>query len=259
MKKFVLLQILLSFSLALFAQANRVIPEKKEDGWRLMVNGTPLMINGINWDYFPVGTNYSYSLWNQSDDFIKKALDDEMSLLKNMHVNTIRVYVGIQPKWIRYIYETYGIYTMLNHSFGRYGLTLDGAWAPNTEYSDPRVKELLLKETKQLAEEYRNTPGLLLYLLGNENNYGLFWSGAETEDIPMEDRKSTQRAQHMYKLFNEAAIAMKSIDPAHPVSICNGDLLFLDIIARECKDVDILGINVYRGLSFSDLFKRVKN
>jgi hypothetical protein len=258
MKKLILLQTLFFFSFALSAQVNRVLTEKNEDGWRLMVNGNPMMINGMNWDYFPVGTNYSFSLWNQSDEFIKKALDDEMSMLKNMNVNVIRIYTGIQPKWIRYIYENYGIYTMLNHSFGRYGLTINGAWAPNTEYSDPRVKELLLKETRQLAQEYKDTPGLLLYLLGNENNYGLFWSGAETEDIPMEDRESTHRANHLYKLFNDAAIAMKSIDPGHPVSICNGDLLFLDIIAKECQEIDILGINVYRGISFTDLFERVK-
>ncbi|MBW6533462.1 MAG: hypothetical protein K0B11_00495 [Mariniphaga sp.] len=259
MKQFLLLQIFLCFSVSLFAQTERVAVVEKEDGWRLQVDGVPFMVNGMNWDYFPIGTNFSYSLWNQPDDFIKKALDDEMSLLKNMNVNAIRVYTGIQPKWITYIYETYGIYTMLNHSFGRYGLTLDGAWVANTEYSDPRTKELLLREVTELAEEYKNTPGLLLYLLGNENNYGLFWGGAETEDIPVEDRESTQRARHMYKLFNEAAIEMKTIDPGHPVSICNGDLLFLDIIAEECKDVDIFGINVYRGMSFGDLFTRVKN
>jgi hypothetical protein len=259
MKQFIFLQLFLCFSVSLFAQPNKIGVESKQDGWRLLVNGEPFMVNGMNWDYFPIGTNYSYSLWNQSDDFINKALDDEMSMLKNMNVNTIRVYTGIQPKWIKYIYETYGIFTMLNHSFGRYGLTLDGTWVANTEYSDHRTKELLLREVKELAEQYKNTPGLLLYLLGNENNYGLFWEGAETEDIPMEDRESTQRARHMYELFNEAALAMKAIDSNHPVSICNGDLLFLDIIAGECKDVDIFGINVYRGLSFTDMFDRVKN
>ncbi|KAF0201653.1 MAG: cellulase domain containing [Bacteroidetes bacterium] len=258
MKQKFLALILLSFSISLLAQPQKVAIENTEKGMKLMVNDQSFMVNGMNWDYFPIGTNYSYSLWTQSDDFIKKALDDEMSLLKNMNVNTIRVYTGIQPKWITYIYETYGIYTMLNHSFGRYGLTLDGAWEGNTDYADPRVKELLLKEVTALVEEYRNTPGLLLYLLGNENNYGLFWRGAETEDIPMEDRESTQMARYLYKLFNEASVAMKAIDPNHPVSICNGDLLFLDIIAEECKDVDIFGINVYRGISFTDMFDRVK-
>ncbi|MCK7529837.1 MAG: hypothetical protein MZV63_01635 [Marinilabiliales bacterium] len=165
-----------------------------ENGVKLVVDGKDFMINGMNWDYFPIGTNYSYSLWNQSDAFIKAALDQEMSFLRNMGVNVIRQYTGIQPKWIKYIYQNYGIYTMLNHSFGRYGLTLESEWVANTEYSDPRVRELLLKEVTALVDEYKGTPGLLMYLLGNENNYGLFWEGAETEDIPIEDRKSTTRA-----------------------------------------------------------------
>lgn len=258
MRNFLTALFVICIPLSMLSQTNRIITEKQPDGWRLLVDGQAFMVNGMNWDYFPIGTNYSYSLWNQPDDFIKKALDDEMSLLRNMGVNAIRVYTGIQPKWITYIYENYGIYTMLNHSFGRYGLTLDGAWVANTEYSDSRVRELLLKEVKELAKEYKDTPGLLLYLLGNENNYGLFWGGAETEDIPVVDRQSTIRARHMYKLFNEASIAMKSIDSNHPVSLCNGDLLFLDIIAEECKDVDIFGINVYRGISFTDMFDRSK-
>jgi len=229
-----------------------------ENGVKLTVDGADFMVNGMNWDYFPIGTNFSYSLWNQSDEFIKTALDAEMSLLRNMGVNAIRVYTGIQPKWITYIYETYGIYTMLNHSFGRYGLTLGSEWVANTEYADPRVKELLLKEVREMVEEFKGTPGLLLYLLGNENNYGLFWEGAETEDIPIEDRKSTVRAEAMYKLFNEATVEMKNIDSSVPVSICNGDLLFMDIIAKECKDVDIFGVNMYRGVSFGDAFERVR-
>jgi hypothetical protein len=239
------------------ARAQRVVVDRSPAGMKLTVNGEDFMVNGMNWDYFPIGTNYSYSLWNQPDDIIRAALDAEMSLLKNMGVNTIRVYTGIQPRWITYIYENYGIYTMLNHSFGRYGLTLDGVWVGNTEYADPRTKKLLMEEVSEMANMYKGTPGLLLYLLGNENNYGLFWEGAETEDIPIEDRKSTVRATAMYKLFNEATVAMHGIDQSHPVAICNGDLLFLEIIQQECPDIDIFGTNMYRGVSFGDAFQRV--
>jgi hypothetical protein len=242
---------------AAMAQAQRVVVDRSPAGMKLTVNGEDFMVNGMNWDYFPIGTNYSYSLWNQPDDIIRAALDAEMSLLKNMGVNTIRVYTGIQPRWITYIYENYGIYTMLNHSFGRYGLTLDGVWVGNTEYADPRTKKLLMEEVSEMANMYKGTPGLLLYLLGNENNYGLFWEGAETEDIPIEDRKSTVRATAMYKLFNEATVAMHGIDQSHPVAICNGDLLFLEIIQQECPDIDIFGTNMYRGVSFGDAFQRV--
>lgn len=251
--------LLLFFSTSVFSQSHLVTVKSSSDGFQLIVNDEPLMVNGMNWDYFPIGTNYNYSIWTESDDFIRVALDHEMGLLKNMGVNAIRVYTGIPARWITYIYEKYGIHTMLNHSFGRYGLTLDGAWVPNTEYSDERTRELLLKEVTELVQEYKDTPGLLLYLLGNENNYGLFWGGAETEDIPVVDRISTIRARAMYKLFNEAALAMKEISTNHPIALCNGDLLFMDIVVEECPDVDIFGTNMYRGVSFGDAFQRVKD
>jgi hypothetical protein len=259
MKKIFFLLTLFSWSISFYAQADKIQIDKSNEGIKLKVNGQDLIINGMNWDYSPIGTNFNYSLWKQKDEIILKALDDEMGLLKNMGVNTIRVYTGIPKKWIEYIHTKYGIYTMLNHSFGRYGLTLNGSWVVNTEYSDPATRNFLLQEVKQMATEYKDTKGLLLFLLGNENNYGLFWDGAETEDIPVEDRKSTVRAESMYKLFNDATLAMKAIDNSHPIAICNGDLLFLDLIAKECKDVDILGVNVYRGISFGNLYERVKN
>ena len=177
----------LLFATLAFAQVNKVTVQKNEDGMKLLVDGQDFMINGMNWGYVPIGTNYNYSLWKQSDDVIKAALDAEMGLLKNMGVNAIRQYTGIQPKWITYIYENYGIYTMLNHSFGRYGLTIEGTWVPVTDYRDGKTKKLLMSEITKLAEDYKNTPGLLMFLLGNENNYGLFWAGSETEDFPDEE------------------------------------------------------------------------
>lgn len=241
----------------LLAQPDDIVIQQNDEGHKLIVNGKDFMINGMNWDYFPIGTNYTFILWEQTDDFIKAALEAEMTLLEEMGVNAIRVYTGIQPKWIEYIFDNYGIHTMLNHSFGRYGLTIDGDWVGQTDYADPRVRELLLSEVKELAVTFRNTRGLLLYLLGNENNYGLFWEGAETENIPIEDRNSTKRARAMYRLFNEAAQLMHTHDTAHPVAICNGDLQFLNVIIEECPDIDIFGTNIYRGVSFGDAFQRI--
>ena len=252
------------FVTSIFAQADKVSVLNDDDGMKLVVNGEHFMINGMNWDYFPIGTNYSYSLWKQSDDVIKAALDAEMGLLKNMGVNVIRQYTGVQPKWIKYIYEKYGIYTLLNHSFGRYGLTvLTVHGILVTDYRDPaHSKTLLMSEATKLAQDYKDTPGLLMFLLGNENNYGLFWAGAETEDFPDEAEKidfiGEERGRPMYKLMNDASIKMKSIDGSHPIAICNGDVLFIDIIAEECKNIDVFGTNMYRGSSFTDAFKTVK-
>jgi hypothetical protein len=262
MKNNFLRLLLFFFALNVFAQGNKVSVVDDDQGMRLLVNGKSMMINGMNWDYFPIGTNFNYSLWKQADDVIKTALDTEMSLLRNMGVNTIRVYSGMPAKWITYVYEVYGIHTMLNHSFGRYGLTLNGAWTPVTDYRDSATKALLLSEVTTMAKTYKDTPGLLLFLLGNENNYGIFWAGAETEDFPddedMRKEMGEKRGRPMYKLFNEAAKQMKAIDTSHPVAICNGDLLFVDLVAEECPDVDIYGTNMYRGRSFGDAFKVVK-
>ncbi len=263
MKNYLLRALLFFFTLGIYAQADQVSVVQDGKGMKLVVNGEDFMINGMNWDYIPIGRNtVDAEFWKKSDDIIKAGLDTEMSLLKNMNVNVIRQYTGVPARWIKYIYENYGIYTMLNHSFGRYGLTLDGVWTPVTVYDDPKTAEFLMSEVENLVRDYKNTPGLLLYLLGNENNYGLFWQGAETEDFPDDEQEKAfigeKRGRPMYKLMNEAAKLMKSMDTSHPVAICNGDVLFIDIVAEECKDIDIYGTNTYRGVSFGDMFEVVK-
>ena len=190
MKNNFLIIMLFLFTTMAFAQVDKVEIISNDDGMKLVVNEKDFMINGMNWDYIPIGTNtVNANFWKKPDDIIKAGLDREMSLLKNMNVNVIRQYTGVPAKWIQYIYENYGIYTMLNVPFGRYGLTLDGVWTPVTDYADPKTQEFLLTEVDTLVEEYKNTPGLLLYLLGNENNYGLFWAGAETEDFPDDEKE----------------------------------------------------------------------
>ncbi len=236
MKKILVALTTLLFTVSALGQRQVEVADTPQ-GWQLTVDGTPFFISGMNWDYFPIGTNYAYNLWEQSDDVIRAALDSEMTLLKNMGVNVVRQYSHIPPSWIEYIYNNYGIYTVLNHSFGRYGLMIDGVDYSHTDYSITEIRKHLLSEAIALAETYKNTQGLLLYLLGNENNYGLFWKGAETEDIPVEEGVTASRARHMYRLFNEAAKIVKTIDPSRPVAMCNGDL---------------------RGDSFDTLFQVVK-
>jgi beta-galactosidase len=169
---------------------------KDRGGSRLQVDGRDFMVFGMNWGYMPIGQNYTYSLWTKPDDVIEAALAKEMSLLKEMGVNTIRHYVGMPPRWVRYVYEKYGIYTVINHVVGRYGLTIDGAWLPNTDYSDPKVRSVLKAEIAAMVDEFQDTPGVLMWLLGNENNYGLSWSSFEIEALP-EGEQSAARARYL--------------------------------------------------------------
>ncbi|WP_299219087.1 glycoside hydrolase family 2 TIM barrel-domain containing protein [uncultured Aquimarina sp.] len=258
---FLQLIIFFLFTITGSAQTNQVSIVNNDEGMKLVVNGKDFVINGVNWDYIPIGSTITDpGIWAKSDDIIKAAIDGEMSLLKNMGVNAIRTY-NLKPKWIKYIYENYGIYTMLNITFGAYGLTINGAWVPQTDYADPDTREVLMKEARDMANTYKGTPGLLIYMLGNENNYHLFWSGAETEDIPVEDKDDTNRlaARFLYRAFNDATKEVKKIDSNIPVAICNGDLGFLDIVKEECTEIDIYGTNMYRGISFGDAFQKVRD
>ncbi|MCA9759737.1 MAG: hypothetical protein KDA27_28325, partial [Candidatus Eisenbacteria bacterium] len=229
-----------------------------QEGRRLEVGGVPFMVLGMNWDYVPIGQNYAYSLWVQPDDFIEAALEREMSLLRNMGVNAIRVYAGIPPRWVRYIYEQYGIYTILNHTVARYGFTLDGAWIPSVDYSDPRLRDAVKAEVMELVDEFRDVPGVLLWLLGNENNYGLSWSSFEIEALP-EGERDQARAKYLYSLFGELIDEIHARDGNRPVAIANGDLQYIDLIAAECRNLDVLGSNVYRGISAGDFYQVVES
>ncbi|MGD9546576.1 MAG: glycosidase [Candidatus Krumholzibacteriia bacterium] len=230
---------------------------KDETGSRLMVGGEDFMVFGMNWDYMPIGQNYSYDFWGKPDDFIKAALEKEMSLMKAMGINVIRHYVGMPPRWVQYVYETYGIWTVINHTVGRYGMTIDGVWIPNTDYSDPRAREILKAEVRALVEEFRGTPGLLMYMLGNENNYGLSWSSFEIEALP-EGERYAAKAEFLYSLFGEVIAEIKKIDADVPVTMANGDLGYIDLIAKHCDGLDVFGTNVYRGISARDLYEEVE-
>ena len=73
------------------------------------------MLKGIEVTTTLIGHSERRAIFRETDSIIKEkvkaALDAEMGLLKNMGVNTIRVYTGIPSRWITYIYNNFGIYT----------------------------------------------------------------------------------------------------------------------------------------------------
>ncbi len=176
--------------------------------------------------------------------------------MKAAGVNAVRSFAMIPPEWITYVYQEHGIMTVVNPLMGRYGATIGGKWVPNTDYSDELTRAVLKAEVLEMVERYKNTPGVLMFALGNESNYGLSWSSFEIENLP-EGERNTEKARYLYSLFNEVMKAGKSIAPNHPFSIVNGDIQYIDLIAEYCTDMDVLGTNAYRGKSFTSLWKDV--
>ncbi|MDJ0928563.1 MAG: hypothetical protein QNJ73_13075, partial [Gammaproteobacteria bacterium] len=211
---------------------------------------------GVNWGYTPRNENFNYNLWSESPDRIRKVLDYEMEFLKKANVNAIRSFSMIPPEWITYIYREHGIMTAVNPLMGRYGYMVGGRWVEFTDYSDPLTRETLKRDMLEIIELYKNTPGVLMFAFGNESNYGLSWSSFEIENLPVGEQ-NTAKARFLYSLFNEVIKAGKEIAPNHPFTLVNGDIQYIDLIAELVPDLDILGSNVYRGPSFTDLWARV--
>lgn len=161
MKNIFLRLLLFLITTILFAQkTDKVSVLKNEQGMKLTAYGMPFMVNGMNSDFTPVDINtVNANFWENPDDIIQAAFVSGMFLLKNMGVNTTSQCTLVPIKWIRYIYENYSIYTMLNHSIGPYGLTPDVVWVRVEKYCDARTQKFLLKEIENLAQEDKDTPG----------------------------------------------------------------------------------------------------
>ncbi len=252
-KLIILLFVIFCGAPLLFSQVNTVSVEKDEGGFRLMVDEKPFAIKGVVWSYTPIGQKYTYDLWSKPDEFIKQMIDTDAELMKSIGVNAIRVFSMVPPEWIEYFYYEHGIYTIVNYLFGRYGMSVRGKWFPQTDYSDRYTREAIAEEALEVVEEYKNTPGVLMFLFGNENNYGLEWDSNAIENLPVGQRMEV-RAGYLYSLFEEVIAAAKTIDPNHPMGIVNGDIQYLHVIKDLMPSLEILGVNTYRGSEAYELF-----
>jgi glycosyl hydrolase family 2 len=90
------------------------------------------------------------------------------------------------------------------------------------------------------VRQVKDHPAILYYSLGNEWNYNGLYVGLSAGD-------SLAR-------LNEAARLVKAEDPTHPVATIYGELPTRQTVAAM-PDVDVWGINAYRGISFGDLFE----
>ncbi len=242
----------------LAADPDKVRTYKDSNGWKLKVNNEDFYVKGVVWGYTPRDENYQFNLWGLPDEEIRNVLDHDFSLMKQAGINAIRAFSTIPPKWVVYINKQYGIKTAINPLMGRYGETIGGKWVTNVDYSDPLTRETLKRNVLNDIEKYKNVPGVLMFALGNESNYGLSWSSFEIENLPVGEQQ-TKKAEYLYSLYGEIIQAGQQIDPDHPITIVNGDIQYIDLISKYSKGWGLLGVNAYRGKTFTELWKDVKS
>jgi hypothetical protein len=252
----VITSLMLFVSFAHAQAADRVTTYKDANGWKLKVNQNDFYVKGVVWGHSPRGQNYTYNLWGESDEFVKAVLDHDFGLMAKAGVTANRSFTIIPPKWVTYIYQQHGIMSIVNPLMGRYGSMVGGVWRPFTDYSDELTRQTLKADVLATVERFKDVPGVLMFALGNESNYGLSWSSFEIENLPVGEQ-NREKAKFLYSLYGEVISAAKAITPTSLFTIVNGDLQYLDLIAEYVQDIDVLGINVYRGISFTDLWKDV--
>jgi len=112
-----------------------------------------------------------------------------------------------------------------------------GIWVINGVYS---FGGLAPSTVIDKINRVKHHPALLMWSVGNEWNYNGLYTG-----MPFWD--SVGRLQ-------EVAAIIKRHDQEHPVACVYGELGNLREADQHMPDVDVWGVNSYRGISFGDLF-----
>lgn len=250
--------ILLLFSFSGCASRRGVyIRQSGNKHYRLIVSGQPYIVKGVCYNPIPIGQTYEYDWWSDPN----KPWIVDGKLMKEMGVNTVRLYQSHEDieevkRVIRDLYEKYGIRTIIGSWLGFWEY-------PCPFYGDKKFQEKIKREVIGMVNSLKDEPGILLWILGNENNYSCLgnvnpWSSEEIDKEPDPQKQKSMRAKVYYSFVNEIAQEIHKIDPRHPVALGNGELVGLEYANKFAPDVDLVACIIYRGKTFGNLFGSLK-
>ena len=238
--------------------------------WQLTVDGKPWVIRGLTYKPTAVGETpdeASVQDWMTADrngngrlDVLETFVDEnrngvrdpheetvgDAALIHAMGVNTLRLYhtdhgLDAAKAVLRQWYEQDGIMVMMGDFVGMYTVGSGAKWEDGTDYRDPAQRQRMVEGVQRMVRAFKDEPYLLMWVLGNENNYG------GVHGIIGGVGNAGRYPKEYYAFVNELAEWIHREDPNHPVAIGNGDLLFLDVIAQAAPAIDVFGANAYRG------------
>lgn len=176
-------------------------------GRDILVDGSVYKIHGVCYNPVAIGSGSATPL-----DY--SHIDQDIQLMISAKINTIRTYIAITNVAILDKFAHAGIKIIMG--FPNY----------NTSYPDIFYKGYL-----NYINTYKNHSAILMWELGNEYNYHPEWF---SNDI-----------NNWYKILNDAAAAIHTADPKHPVSTAQGEVPASNVLGL-CPAVDVWGMNVYR-------------
>ena len=173
-------------------------------GRQILVNEVPYIIKGICYNPVPKGSN--------SRDFSN--LTEDLALMVEAGINTIRVYSPIEDKAVLDEIHAAGLKIIIGFGYNQGGFY-----------------DIVSGSFIDYVNSFKNHNAILLWELGNEYNYHPDWFEGDIKN--------------WYKAMNDAAELIHQNDPSHPVSTAHGELP--DSLALSfSKNIDVWGMNVYR-------------
>jgi len=247
----------------------------KNNSFRLMVNGSPYVIKAVSYSPSKVGLSpdfgtldnlkdWSWDDYNKNgridgpfDSWVdanrndKKDRDEyavgDFALMQAMGVNTLRLYHfrGLNKALLQEGYDNYGFMYLVGNLIGMYAKDSGADWYTGTDYADKTETQNMLDSVRDMVNEYKDKPYVLMWVLGNENNYGV--PGVEGVSLGAGCQAQNQPVAY-YTFVNECAKLIHQLDPKkRPVVLCNGDVFMLDYAAKYAPEIDVYGANAYRG------------
>ncbi|CAN7625953.1 DUF4981 domain-containing protein [Paenibacillus sp. LjRoot153] len=131
-----------------------------EEG-RLLVNGSPIIIKGVNRNEFHPDLGYVTTL---------ETMIHDITLMKQHNINSVRLsHYPNDSRWLE-LCDRFGLYVidetdLETHGFHFYGN--EGQLAQLSQW-----EEAFVQRAKRMVERDKNHPSILIWSLGNESGYG---------------------------------------------------------------------------------------
>lgn len=174
------------------------------DAQKIVVNDRPYVIKGICYHPVPKGSNErSFA-----------SIDQDLSLMIEAGINTIRVYAPIDDVAILDKIHAAGIKLIVGFGYNQGGV-FDIASGSLLDY----------------VTKYKTHPAILFWELGNEYNYHPEWFDGDINN--------------WYTALEKTAQMIHALDANHPVSTAHGEIPTQEVL-NENPSIDVWGVNVYR-------------
>ncbi len=201
-------------------------------GRQLLVDGEPFVVNGVGYSPISVGENWAAAWQDRSDRYLV-----DFPLMKAGGANAVRLYAPVLSTAMLDAAWANGLYVIPN--FG----------VDQNQLNCTEAKNFMIDRFVEMVNAWKDHPAILFWLVGNEVNVNLGGNDLCTD---------------WYPTLDAMAAAAHAAEGAsfHPVATANADVGggLTDVCQPGCSDdtalpnVDLWGIQVYRGCSLSSAF-----